>query len=59
MVNNRPDKNRKWFYGKNAKLKAHKEAKIRSKKGKKYVARKTLGGGYWVGTIEQEKKMHI
>jgi len=50
---------RKWFYGKNAKKIADKEAKIRTKNsGKKYKVVKTLGGGYWVGTTEQEKKMH-
>lgn len=54
----RPDQNTKWFYGTNAKSRAEREARIRSRNsGKKYYAHHTLSGGYWVGTIEQQKKM--
>lgn len=53
----RRDAHRKWFYGKTARKRATKEAKIRSKKsGKKYSAVKTMFGGYWVGTKVQERK---
>jgi len=55
----REDAKRKWFYGKDACKRATKEAKIRTKNsGKEYIVEKTLGGGCWVGTREQEKKMH-
>lgn len=50
---------KKWFYGKDARKIATREARIRTKNsGVKYYAVKTLGGGYWVGTKEQEKRMH-
>jgi len=57
LAEKKPEK-KKWFYGEHAYERATMEARARNNMypGKRYVAERTVGGGWWVGTKEEERK---